>query len=820
MTNRRSRLACAVAATLSGAGFAAGMPGVALAQQADPGRHEGLEEVIVTAQRREQVLQDVPISMQVVGNDLIEDLAAEDLGDLDGYVPGLLVSSTSPTQPRYAIRGIQTGDFGVGTDPAVGVYVDGIYSARSGASMLAFNDIERIEVLKGPQGTLFGRNSAAGAISIVTRQPAQDFDALLKLRVGDYGKQYYEGMLNTPITDTVALRVNGLYNKSDGWVKDGATGQDLWPEDNWAVRTALRWEASDDTTATFSWDHDELDQLARPAFGLVQTTPDQTDFPYPADPDTFLDPRKSRVYNDVIGNEESRSLDQLNLFVDHRFGWADLRSTTSWRQFDTVNREDEDGTNYIGTYFDTANIESNESFYQEFKFSGTTDQLDWVGGVSYYRENAYQTSDTLTFTNSIDTMFMNLGLYGDLGIVDPDTGAQLPLYGFTSLYTTQIDPSLTMLGLPWTETMYNHGQYEATALFGDVIWHLTDRTNLTVGLRYTHDAKTFSWKNGPHQTPELDQVVATLEAGGFFTLWPIPPQAYRLDDVVFRGNTPDDGRKAVKEDDSWNDLSPRVVVDYAFSSDLMVFGSLAKGYKAGGYNSVEVGSKFDNEDVWNVEAGVKSLYSQVGVILNASTYYYLYKDKQAISLVTYDDTGIPQYLIDTSDEQAWGIDFEARWQPYDQVMLYANLAFIDATYKDKTTTGSNPVNLDGEPTGEPYLSAALGASYVWTLGSWGDLDLSGRYAWRGETRCNKDSTVQGTCDISPNFDVGEATQRLDVRLAWSSTDDKYGLAAFVTNLLDDRYVTGVNNLTEGTFGTPFAMISEPRLWGLEATVAF
>src|SRR5512145_2061101 len=194
MNNRRNGLACAVAATLAGGGMA---PGTASAQQADTVRREGLEEIMVTAQRREQVLQDVPIAMQVVGNDLIADVAAEDLGDVAGFVPGLVVSSDSPTQPRYQIRGIQTGDFGVGTDPAVGVYVDGIYAARSGASLLAFNDIERIEVLKGPQGTLFGRNSAAGAISIVTRQPAQDFDALLKLRVGDYGKQYYEGMLNT-----------------------------------------------------------------------------------------------------------------------------------------------------------------------------------------------------------------------------------------------------------------------------------------------------------------------------------------------------------------------------------------------------------------------------------------------------------------------------------------------------------------------------------------------------------------------------------------------------------------------------------------------
>ena len=210
------------------------------------------------------------------------DVAAEDLGDLNGFVPGLVVSSDSPTQPRYQIRGIQTGDFGVGTDPAVGVYVDGIYAARSGASLLAFNDIERIEVLKGPQGTLFGRNSAAGAISIVTRQPANEFGALVRLRFGEYGKQYYEGMLNAPITDSLALRINGVYNKSDGWMKDAATGKDLLPEENWAGRAALRWEMSTDTSATLAWDHDDLDQLARPAIGLVPLQSGQTQSPVPA----------------------------------------------------------------------------------------------------------------------------------------------------------------------------------------------------------------------------------------------------------------------------------------------------------------------------------------------------------------------------------------------------------------------------------------------------------------------------------------------------------------------------------------------------------
>ncbi len=198
-----------MAVLLAGAALSAVAPGVAQAQWAGGVRREGLEEVLVTAQRREQALQDVPLALQVVGTDLIADTAAEDLGDLDGFVPGLVVSSDSPTQPRYPIRGIQTGDFGIGTDPAVGVFVDGIYAARSGASLLAFNDVERIEVLKGPQGTLFGRNSAAGAIAIVTRQPADTFEAWLRLRVGDYSKRRVEGMVNLPIGDRFALRACG-----------------------------------------------------------------------------------------------------------------------------------------------------------------------------------------------------------------------------------------------------------------------------------------------------------------------------------------------------------------------------------------------------------------------------------------------------------------------------------------------------------------------------------------------------------------------------------------------------------------------------------
>ena len=357
----------------------------------------------------------------------------------------------------------------------------------------------------------------------------------------------------------------------------------------------------------------------------------------------------------------------------------------------------------------------------------------------------------------------------------------------------------SLLGLPWREAMYNRGEFEAVAAFGDVIWHVNEKTNLTFGLRYTQDTKEFTWINGPHETPELDALVAGLEQAGFFTQFPIPAEAYRFSDIVFALDTPAGG---ITQKDSWDDVSPRLVLDYKINPDVMWFGSLAKGYKAGGYNSVEIGSEFENEDVWNFETGVKSVFPDAGVVLNASAFYYVYNNKQSIALVN-DVPGseVPQYVIDNSDEEAYGIDVDAQWKPTDHFTLFANLAFIDATYKDKMTLGTDPVDLSGEPTGEPYLSAALGARYGWTLTSAGGLELSGRYAYRGESRCNADSELQGDCASQSVFEVGEATQRLDMRFGWTSTNDKFGVAAYVTNLLDDQYVTGINNLTTDTFGT-------------------
>jgi iron complex outermembrane receptor protein len=764
-----------------------------------------LKAVVVTSQSREQSLQDVPIAVQVVSDAMLDQVTAYDLGDLDAFVPGLEISSDSPTQPRFKIRGISTDDFGIGTDSAVGVYVDGVYAARSGGALLALNDVERIEVLKGPQGTLFGRNSAAGAISVISKKPGDEFEGRVRLRFGNDGRQYIDGLFNAPTGEHSALRISALSNKSDGWLTDAGTGEHYYGDDNWATRAAFRWDLSEVTQFLLSWDHEKVDQLARPAIGIVALPPYPGLPAYPADSADYLDPRDAPIYNDVMDNEESRTFDGVTLAIDHKTAWGNIVSTTAWRGFDTVNREDEDGTDRPNLYFDTANVENNTSFYQEFKFSGANDRLVWVAGLSYYDEDAEQRSETTGLTDSMDTVLLNL--------------AGLPAYSLVEQVLQAYQIPVSLFGHTWTETMANEGRFKAAAVFGDVIWHLNERTNLTTGLRYTHDSKSFSWLNGPRSAPGLDATLGQLDAMGFFDADPLLQMIRPVFDTDIVFALPADVEGAtVKAKNSWSDWSPRLVLDYRANDNWMLFGSATKGYKAGGYNSVEVGSYFNNEDVWSYEAGFKSTFPNERLAFNGSTYYYVYSDKQSIRLDPNSaGSGIPQYLIDTADEQAWGMEFDTHWQATDGLGLEANLSYIDATYKDKVTDSG--VDLSGDPTGQPKWSFALGGSYRW-LTSHGDVELAMHHAYQGEGRCNSDSLTQGSCSASPNFTTNGSQQRTDLRLAWSSPEGRWGAAVYANNLFDNQYVTGVGGLTRDVFGTATGSISTPRMYGVEMRASF
>ena len=764
-----------------------------------------LGNVTVTAQSRTQAVQDVPIAMQIVTQAQIDTLAATDLSKMNGYIPGLFVDGSQPTQPVYTLRGISVTDFGIGTDSPIGIYEDGVYTGKTGGALLTFDDIERVEVLKGPQGTLFGRNSAAGAISVVTVAPEDDWEEQAHVRLGDYGTRYIDAVLNAPITPDAAYRFSFVDNQSDGWLRDAATGQHYNKNDDWGMRNQLRWNFPGDTVVRVAWEHEHLNQPARPAIGLVPVPSAPEVLPFPANPQTYLNPITAPVYNDVANSNEKRNFDGVTLSVDHPFSFGDLSSITAYRHFSTSNLEDSDGTNQPYLYLATDNIEQNTSWSQEFKLSGKNDLLDWVAGTSYYHDNARQDNQIDLLTNSIDTVLNNTGV------------APGGLYGpISSALASAGLGSLSLLNDPWQENMFNHARSQAYALYGDLIWHLTDRLDLTTGLRFTRDEKAFSWYNPERVAPQLDATLAKLQALGIFNIPGVPPIQTFQQNIEF--NSPAATSAPYSISRSWNDFSPRVVLNYKWTPNVMLYGSVAKGYEAGGFNADEVGSVYQPEEVWNYEFGIKSYFPGYRLLFDASTYYYRYSNLQSLSLISNGNGALPIYEVTISDQVAKGVDLEAHWQATTALRLNLTASYINATYQHYVDPEGG--SLAGQPVGEPLWTIAAGMEYVWHNVANGDLNFTLQEAHRGKTRCNDDSVAQGQCLTTPAFTLGVAQNRTDLHLGWSSPHSPWSVGLFVNNVFNKQYVQSINNISTSILGTPFAYITPPRMWGVEMGMSF
>lgn len=881
-----------------------------------------LEEITVTAQKREQSAQDVPITLNAFSGNFLETIAAEDLRDITAYTPGLEVSGV--TQPRFKIRGVETSDFGVGTDPAVGVFIDGVYASRSGAGVVFFSDVERVEVLKGPQGTLFGRNTAAGAISIISKKPSlEEFEGRVNLRYGRFDKQQVDAMINTPLTDTMALRANLLVNHQDGYADDALTGDDYGREDNVTGRIQLRWEPGDRTAINlaYEFDHTEQDEdnvvvgvsdgslsfapeastindmpghvdflyavmgvpmgLTRDQFGALPLST-VTDIPLQAFYSNFTPagyvPASGGDWNvfrdgnslggadpfgpfssDVQNGEENRDLDGFTLTITHGFDWAELTSISAYKQFTSNNLEEEDGTADVDFYFDSNNIEDNEHFYQELRLAGNTGDLTWTVGGSYYWEKAKQDTVVRATMNSIDTALYNLGatpgllafggfnpldginacesLFLDtmntfvgltdipLGCMDP-SAAGTPLEGLSLEQVANLGLT-TFDGQLWSEHMYGEGTFTAFAAFADATYAVSDRLNLTAGVRYTHDKKTWLWRSDPREVENYDRLTIP-GVGNLADIHQTLLQAlvggsgdlvYNLPLCTGAANEVCEG-KDFEKTQSWNNVSPRFAVDYRLSDDAMLYASYALGYKAGGYNSQEVNSEFDNETVWNLEFGFKSQWADDRVRFNASVWKYKYNDKQAIRLVSFDSGSVPRYVTETSDVEGKGVEVELLWVPVPGLRLFANGGYQDITCTDNC--GKSAV---GDPTGVPSTRVSFGGDYSIDLGgNSGSINLHADHSYTSGQRENGTCLAEGTCGSvswgNGSWETGGPRNFTNVRVGWSNADEDISLSVFVTNLFGNRYRGGASGVTVDTFGTPISELESPSMWGIDLTKRF
>lgn len=815
-----------------------------------------IETIEVTAQKRVENIQEVPIAISAFSADALRKIGASDIDDLGNITPGLETNNVQQTQPRYDIRGIRTNDFGIGTDPAVGVYIDDVYMGRSGSALMAFNDVERVEVLKGPQGTLFGRNTAAGAIRILTNKPVNDYEGNYRLTLGNFGKKKFEGLYNFPISETLSFRGSMVLNERDGYidarryvdpqsgvVSDEFKNVKLGDENGQAFRASLLWTPSDKTEVLLRAEFDELDQDSRPNYALnPQFSRDRTG---PLDP--FND-----TYETDIEAKETRHAFNSSLHITHDLGWAEFKSITAFSRFNTANQTEDDGGANRRAFFASINKEKQEQISQEFRLTGSTDGgIQWTTGLTYSNEDIEQETIAQFMMESLDSFALNQSLAA-AGL--PPTGnaaagipgiAQIPLgTGLQGLLLNFISPTdlatfiaLTgyskerlaqvvtqhNLGKAWNETTENFGDYTYYGAYADVKFPVTDKLDITVGARYTRDEKDFGILS--YYRNQIDVPVPGAPA---IPLGVAFGTQYFLRDS--QGNAIKDAAgnfQPTPQSNTWNKLTPRVVAQYQWNDDVMTYFSAASGFKSGGFNSLGQAPAFDQEDVNNIEIGLKSTLFDDRVKFNLSAFSYDYDNLQIVKL-TGSNGSVPVYNVRNVDAEGKGLEIESEWAVNENLTMNFNYAYLDTEYTKynlfagETTTD----DLTGQPlSGVPKNRFHLGLDYFLPAdeGEWfihldatrvGDRTNSGEAIALHLSPIKPDSIKGLTADNKI-----KAYTVVNARFAYQSDND-WELALFARNLLDEEYLLSNVQGQGATTGSPNLSRGLPRMWGVEFTQRF
>ncbi|RZT09830.1 iron complex outermembrane recepter protein [Duganella sp. CF402] len=768
---------------------------------------DDIQSVVVTAQARKQLVQDVPMTMQVVTAKDIAAVGAKDLSDLNGYIPGLVVDAIEPTQPSFGIRGVHAGDFGIATDSPVGIYVDGVYTGKTGGALMNFIDVQRIEVVKGPQGTLFGRNSAAGAISITANEPGKDVDASAHVKLGRFGRADADVMLNFPITDTFATRLVVVRSGSEGWADNTATGKKSGGDKDWATRLSFR-KDFDAAKLVFSWEHENMEQYGRPAFGVIKNPAlplggyrGVYDAAYTAN---FVNPFDVPLANDQQGSE-GRMFDGATLRFETPLAGMTFNSITAYRRFNTHNLTDNDGGDRASLHLTTQDAKSARSFQQEFKLSGKTDQLDWIAGLSFYHNNEHQDAGAYITTGTLDTLSQFQG---------GDPNFAMLFGGLAAAGLPGISPNTQF---SWDETHYSDVRTKSASIYGDTIWHLTPQTNATVGLRYTKDTKSMRWHVPGRVSPQLDDFLnsfgplAGLDASSF-------PSNVVFATAAQLAATP------VSREKDWTDWSPRLVLDHKLDKNTLLFTSLSRGYQAGGFNiftppnpasTTNAGKdpSFEPEKMTNFEVGAKLVLPELNATVNASLFAYKFKNLQDIQL--YSVGTFPTYNVISSDQKAHGLDVDGRIRLSPRVTLFGGFEYINQTYtryQRLDAAGNVTLDLGGQPVGTPRLTAMGGVNANWEMADGrASINFQGTHA--SAYRCNSDN-ADLSCLTTAKLKTGTAKTKFDLRLGWDSPSSRYGVALIVNNVFDKRYIESLGGQTE-QYGAPYAYITPPRAIGVE-----
>ena len=756
-----------------------------------------LEEVVVTAQRREQNLQDVGISVTAFSEEMVRNMGFENTVDVTQMTPNL--NYTTPqadsSQVNFFLRGVGLNDFADAQENPVAVYVDDVYKPAMGGLALQLFDIQRIEVLRGPQGALFGRNSTGGVIHYVTKRPSDVFDAYADASYGDYDQIKAEGAVGGPLADGVMGRLSLGYNHHDGWTKNRTPGvQDFNGADSIAGRAQLLFEPSDDLSVLLSGNYSR-NSAAVGAWQHESTKPapdGNTSLPLPADED-FWDTCPgcdAFGYVDTDGDPWSGDYDRpgqvrvknqgLQANINWKVGGLDVTSITAYTNVKRLQEEDSDMNPFLVPPYSMdppppAAIRSfiaptfeadTDTFSQELRVAGEAERMRWLAGVYY-------------FNNQVDGHYQ---LNTDaIGFVDMD-----------ARYTQDTDS--------WD-------------LFGQVEYDFAPDWTVIGGLRWTSEDKELDFVNIDNSgITAFCSTEPDPPAEGCFNPSPTPISAWRpAADYMILFNKSTVGSLAEQSDDY---ITGRLQVNWQANDDLLLYGSYSRGKKSAGFNNGFLDTTqifgdnpletipFKSETLDAYELGLKSTVLGGTTRVNASVFYYDYKDFQTFQWL------ILNQVIFNADAEVYGAELEIESRPMDGLTLQLGAGVLDATAKDIPTVTGDAVR-DRNMVGAPDLSLSGLARYEWPA-------LEGTVAVQASGSYQKNIWY----DIQNHpISKEDGYTIVNLRTSYTTGDGGWEVYAFVNNVFEEEYKVYTFDFTN-LFGFNQVASGMPRWWGVGARVNF
>ena len=677
------------------------LPAPAMAQQTAEEENAGIEEIIVTAQRREENLQDVPISVSAFTAEQMAARGTSDISRLEGQVPGFTFGR-SGSDARPAIRGVRTENVGVNGDTTIGFFIDGVYQSRASQATTGFVDIERVEVQRGPQGTLYGRNTFGGNIVISSAKPSlEGYFGGMDLTVGENGRFRTDAFVNAALSDTVAIRIAGSYEKSDGYVKNvNPLGNNLFDDDNRYVRGSLLLQPNDAFSALIKFDYSRRVGAGGSAFGyklagsyfdvasrqqLYNATPvfglntrggnrDGVNDALPGSAVATSDlgvPIFAASDPYTIDTDQKTILDlenkawTANLAYD--FGPVTLKSITGYTDFGAIRTSDTDfSANQIGVDFQDTRA---KTFSQELQLlsSDTGSALTYVLGAYYFKDKLTGIFINEQYPRIIRNVTPNLNLAANGG-------------GF---YDQQ------------------RAETESYAAYAQASYAITEQLKFTAGVRYTSDKKDFAFANAnailpTAGTPPVPQGTAiTLRTGPIpnsafgtegaatnctYTSFPPPRSGFQClasNTTILTGATYDTKK--------FNKTTWRAGLDYQLSDDNLMYASVSTGFRSGGFNSGQgpaaLQPTFNPETVIAYEIGSKNRFADNTIQINLAAFYNKYKGLQEQRQVPVGATTLS--IIENSGKaRSYGAEAELIWQPVDALQIGATFAYLNAKYTE------------------------------------------------------------------------------------------------------------------------------------------